>query len=213
MKPILLTGLLLTASLTALAQGKVGLINDDASLAVLTTDLNLLLPADRPLAGKGADVLLLSGKALLAGLYGGTSSSGLFLYSAFTLTGATTPSGMIPSTQIVLNANPATGAPAIPGIANGTAITAATPWLQVRIWDSAYATYELAWDAYSYIGSGAEFQFNPGPSLSYPLTAPASVNSTWTDGPMIVHLRTPEPSSLALIGLGAAIFLLCCRRR
>lgn len=213
MKPTLLTGFLLTASLAALGQGKVNLVNDGGSLAVLTTDLNLLLPADRPLAGKGANVILLSGKTLVAGLYGGTSSSSLFLYSTIALSDAATPDGLIPPTHIVLNANPATGAPAIPGIANGTAITAATPWLQVRIWDSAYATYELAWDAYSYIGSGAGFQFNPGPSLSYPNTAPAGVNSTWTDGTIIVHLPTPEPSTLALVGLGAAIFLLCCRRR
>ena len=201
----------LATSLTALAQGKVNLINDSASLIVLSTDTSLVLAADRALAGQpvGNMAPLPSGVTLVAGLYGGTSSSSLFLYSTVALTDAATPAGYIPATHIVLNANAVTGAPAIPGIANGTPITAATPWFQVKVWDSAFPTFAQAAGA-GYATFGALFQMNPGPSLSYPNTAPPGVNSTWTEGN--IGLPIPEPSTLALIGLGAAA-LLSFRRR
>ena len=212
MKKLLLTSALLAVCTGAFAQGKVNLFNDAASLIVLTTDTSAVLAADTALAGQAVGNLtpLPSGKTLLAGLYGGTSSSSLFLYSTVALTDAATPAGWIPATHMLLNANAATGAPAIPGIANGTAITAATPWLQVKVWDSAFATYELA-VGQGYTGKGAEFQFNPGPSLSYPSTAPAGVNSTWIDGNIV--LSVPEPSTFALAGLGAAALMIFRRRK
>ena len=54
MKGILLIGLFLAASLPALAQGKVNLVNDEATLVVLGTDTNLLSPADRSPGWPGA---------------------------------------------------------------------------------------------------------------------------------------------------------------
>ena len=207
MKQGLLTILVAGVSAAGFGQGKVNLINDAASLIVLHTDTGLLNPADVGLAGQAVGNLtpLPSGAALLAGLYAGTSSSTLFLYSTVTLTDQGTPGGYIPGTHMVLNANAATGAPAIPGIANGTAIAAATPWLQVRVWDARFPSYEAAQAVgHNYSGVGPEFQFNPGPSLSYPNTAPAGVNSTWTDGNIVLVWPIPEPSGLALVGLGAA---------
>ena len=190
MKETLLACLFMTASLTALAQGKVNLINDAASLVT---------PLPPPA----------SGITLMAGLYGGTSSSGLFLYSTVLLNDQSLPPGYIPGTHIVLSAQP-NGAPLINGIANGTAIGATTPWFQVRVWDSAYASFEGAMASGSYwLLWGPEFQFNPGPSLNYPNTAPPGVNSTWSETP----ITTPEPSTLALVGLGAATLLIFrCRK-
>src|SRR5512140_287439 len=94
---------------TVFAQGKVNCVNDGASLVVLTTDTSLLKPADRPLAGQavGNQVLLPSGITLMAGLYGGTVSSSLFLYSTVALTDPNTPGGVILPTHMVLTANAA----------------------------------------------------------------------------------------------------------
>lgn len=212
MKITLFSSLCLTASLTAFAQGKVNLINDAASLIVLSTDTSLVLAADRVLAGQpvGNMAPLPSGVTLVAGLYGGTSSSSLFLYSTVALTDAAMAAGYIPATHIVLNANAATGAPNIPGIPNGTPITAATPWFEVKVWDSAYPTFGQAIIGGGYVMLGAPFQMNPGPSISYPNTAPPGVNSTWTEGNIVMPI--PEPSALALIGLGAAAVMRFRRR-
>ena len=217
MKPTLLTGLFLTACLTALSQGKVNVTNDGASLVTLTTDTSKVFPADRGLAGQavGNSMPLPSGVVLMAGLYGGTSSSSLFLYTttASTLLNvAGNPAGFINPFHVVLNANPATGAPAIPGIASGTAIGAGTPWFQVKVWDSAYPSYEAACGK-SYVMLAPLFQLNPGPSLSYTFTAPAGPNSTWSEVPIISPLVCPEPSALALVGLGAWTLLSFRRRR
>lgn len=212
MKATLLACLILIVSLTALAQGKVAVVNDSASLVVLTTDTAKLFPADRGLAGQavGNSVPLPSGVVLMVGLYGGTSSSSLFYYppsfpSSALLNNAGSLAGIINPILLVLNANAATGAPAIPGIASGTPIGAATPWFQVRIWDSSYASYAAAVAAGSaYVMQGLEFQLNPGPSLAYTFTAPAGPNSTWVDVPFGV----PEPSTPSLISLGAAVLLI-----
>ncbi len=212
MKGTLLTSLFLTASLSALAQGKVTLVNDQATLVVLGTDSNLIFPADRSLAGRavGNMVALPSGITLVAGLYGGTSSANLFLYSTVALTDPNTPGGFIPATHIKLTAQP-NGAPDIPGIAYGTPIGPSTPWFQVKVWDSAFATYELAVGA-SYAGELPLFQFNPGRSIVYPLITARDGNSTWSAGDFLQPLAAPEPSALALIGLGA-VTLLSVRRR
>ncbi len=128
------------------------------------------------------------------------------------LTDQGTPGGYIPATHIILNAQP-NGAPAIPGIANGTFIGGNTPWFKVEVWDSAYATFEAAASAYAYRGGSTMFQFNPGASLSYPNTAPPGVNSTWTEENIVIYggPPIPEPSILALIG--AASMILWPRRR
>ena len=213
MKGTLLTSLFLSASLPALAQGKVNLINDEATLVVLGTDTNLLFPADRSLAGQavGNMVALPSGITLVAGLYGGTSSANLFLYSTVALTDPNLPGGVIPPTHIKLNAQP-NGAPDIPGIAYGTPIGPTTPWFQVKIWDSAFATYELAVGA-SYAGELPPFQFNPGRSIVYPLITSRDGNSTWSAGGFLQPVGAPEPSVLALLGLGAATLLRVRRRK
>jgi hypothetical protein len=211
MKALLLAASLAIATATTFAQGKVNLINDSASLIVLATDTAMLKAADAALAGQavGNQVMLPSGVTFVAGLYGGTSSSSLFLYSTVLLNNQGWPAGYIPSTHIVLDAQP-NGAPAIPGITSGTAIGATTPWFQVKVWDSAYATFAGAWAAGAYATLGAEFQMNPGPSIAYENTAPPGINSSWQDA-NIVFAYVPEPSGIALVGLG--VLALAASRR
>jgi len=214
MKKTLLTLGFVALSVAAFAQGRVNVLNDAGSPVQLTSNTSLVLSGDLSLAGVsvGNSTPLPSGIVLAAGLYGGTSAGSLFLYSATTMNTAI-PAGSIPAFHVVLNANAATGAPAIPGIASGTAIGANTPWFQVRIWDNAYANYDLARAAGAYTGFGAEFQLNPSPSaIAYTGTTPPGANSTWQDAPIVVAL-VPEPSTFALAGLGAAAMLIFRRRK
>jgi len=198
-------------SAAAFAQGKVNVIGDTASPIILGGNVRA---ADASLVGQpvGNSTPLPSGVTLVAGLYGGTSSSSLFLYSFTTLNVAANPAGTIPAFHVALNAGATPGAPAIPGIASGTAIGASTPWFQVRIWDGAASDYATAVAQNLYVGSGALFQLNPGPSLSYTSTAPPGANSSWTDGAIVVQ-SVPEPGTFALAGLGAAAMLIFRRRK
>ena len=212
MKKLLFTLITLVTCAAAFAQGKINLINDGASLVKFATN-TLTLPADASLRGLpiGNSTPLLSGIVLTAGLWGGTSPGALFFYSATALTSTAAGSaGVIGPMHIVLNTN-ANGAPNIPGIANGTPIGSSTPWFDVKVWDAAYASYDLASAAGAYTGAGAPFQMNPGPSIAYVNTSPG-VNSTWTEGPIFVGW-VPEPSTLALAGLGAAAMLILRRRK
>jgi hypothetical protein len=217
MKKTLLTLTLAMVSVAALAQGRVNVLNDAASLVNLTTDTSKLLPADRAMAGLAVpnSAPLPSGIVLEAGLYGGTSSANLFLYSATTINFAGDPDGFVHAFHVVLNSQP-NGAPAIPGIPLGTAFGANTPWFQMRIWNSAYATYDLALAANapnSYVGENAVFQLNPQTSaIAYTGTTPAGPNSGWVDGNLSTG-TIPEPSTFALAGLGAAALMIFRRRK
>lgn len=212
MKKVLLTLSVAALSVAAFAQGRVNVLNDAGSQVVLTSNSGLAMSADQGMLGHPITTPLPSGVTLMCGLYGGTSQGSLFLYSTW-LMNAAIPAGSIPATHVILNAIPATGAPAIPGIATGTPIGASTPWFQVRVWDSTYANFAAAVAANAYNGENAEFQLNPSPSsIAYTGTTPPGPNSTWTDGPIVVAL-VPEPSTFALAGLGAAAMLIFRRRK
>jgi hypothetical protein len=211
MKKAVLVFMASLACIASLAQGKINLINDGASLVMFAAN-GPINAADASLRGQpiGNSTPLPSGVTLTAGLWGGTNSSSLFFYSATALT-STAPgsAGVIGPMHIVLNAQP-DGAPAIPGILNATPIGPSTPWFDVRVWDASYANYEAAFAAGAYAAAGFPFQMNPGPSIAYVNTAGPSANSTWTEGPIWMGL-IPEPSSFALAGLAAAMLIL--RRR
>jgi len=216
MKIWVLTGLFLAASLTVPAQGKVNLINDSASLVTMRNGIwDWIDPGDLHLLGQPVgNEAVLHGGTLVAGLYGGRNWNSMFLYSTFTMNATYAGSaGVIGPLHIILNANPVTGATAIPGIASGTPIGDSTPWFQVKIWDSRFASWEEAMNSYqsapSYLGNGAPFQMIPGTGLTYINTSP-NVNSTWSDGPIII-VGVPEPAVLTVVGLGA-VLLMACRR-
>jgi hypothetical protein len=197
----------------AFAQGKVSLINDAGSLVMLDPT-KPVAAQDVSLRGQaiGNSTPLPSGVTLTAGLYGGTTSTALFLYSTTALNSpAAGSAGVIGPAHFVLNANATPGAPGIPGVANGTPITTSTPWFQVRVWDITAPTYDAALAAGLYTGEGAMFQMNPGSSIAYVNTSP-SANSTWTDAPIFVSL-VPEPGTFALMGLGTAAMLIFRRRK
>lgn len=216
MKKTLLTLTLALVSVGALAQGRINVLNDASSLIVMTTVTGLLKANDVSMAGQavGNTVLLPSGIVLEAGIYGGTSSSSLFLYSTTLLNVAGDPAGYAHPFGVALTSQP-NGAPNIPGIALGTPFGAATPWFQLKVWDSTYPTYAaaLAANAYVSLSGNALFQMNPQTSaIARTPTTPPGPNSSWAETPIVVGL-VPEPSSFALAGLGAAALMIFRRRK
>ncbi|MGC8990220.1 MAG: PEP-CTERM sorting domain-containing protein [Verrucomicrobiia bacterium] len=80
------------------------------------------------------------------------------------------------------------------------------PWVKVEVFDANYNDYNTALNALAKIGT-ATFQLGSGLGGGEPpLPAPGLVGM-----PKIVVAPIPEPSVLALVGLGVAAFLL--RRR
>jgi hypothetical protein len=207
MKKLILTSAMVVASLAAFAQGKINLINDGASLVMLSSNAPIAA-ADQSLRGQpiGNSTPLPSGVTLTAGLWGGATAGALSFYSATALTSAAAGSaGVIGPMHIQLIS------PLINGIPSGTAIGSSTPWFDVKVWDASYASYDLALAAGAYTGAGAPFQMNPGNSIAYVNTSPGA-NSTWTEGPIFVS-QVPEPASFALAGLAGAAMLIFRRRK
>jgi len=135
---------------------------------------------------------------LVVGLYGGTSSGSLSLQGSAVvnpLGGNGTPDGFFPIRQIVTS---------LPGGVLG--------YFQVKVWDSAYASYEAqfasghGWD---YSAFNNIFTMTPGTSIGYPQIYNGG-GTTWAavgneDVNALLVNGVPEPSALALAALGAAL--------
>lgn len=201
MKKTLLTLALVATSVAAFAQGKVLFGNDSLHLFVIGN----ALPADAAFGGGAVagsvgsisttNAPLPSGVTLVAGLYAGTSSSSLTLQSTTTIlsgTGLPQP-GRMANRNTILN---------IAG--------AAPQFFQIAIWDSAVASPGLS---LTYRGFSAIFTAIPGTSVTYPSLLPGGPSaSTWAAANLVVN-AVPEPSSLALAGLGMASLLIFRRRK
>jgi len=215
MKKTLLTLALVAATAAAFAQGKDKVQNDGASPITLA-DSNHVLPADVGVAGLAvvtSGPSLPSGIRLDGALYWGTSSSSL----ALAVNGA--GPGVNPSVL-----NPASGGSGVAGVLNPQSIQVTgngggTPvFVQLKVWDAAYATYDLAFAAGSYTGQNNIFQMTFGTSIAYNSTLNGG-GSTWTAAgnasPLVVGVPgsvTPEPGTMALAGLGAAAMMVFRRR-
>lgn len=191
MKKTILTLALVAATAAAFAQGKVQMANNGAT--AITFDANPLTQ-DAALANQGVPTTgpLPSGITLVCGLYAGTSSTSLSLY-----------------TTVVIN--PAAGTGQAPGVISPTRAT--LPWgavltfMEVKVWNNAFADYDAA--SGSYRGSTAMFTMTPGTSIAYPNTYNGG-GTTYAQVPLIVSV--PEPSTFALAGLGAAALMIFRRR-
>jgi hypothetical protein len=188
------------ASLTAFAQGKISFQTDS---------LHLVFWPGFPGQGVNSDNLPPGITGMSASLYMGTSSSQLFLYSSTTFGPLATGPGKWTSMQVQANANPTTGAPAIPG---GTSVfieavvTSTDPGKTLpNTFDPAAIQSFNAW------GYSSEFTFNLGSGLTYPImyTSPTWPIGTWPldqygAGSRGAIFVVPEASVLALVALGAA---------
>jgi hypothetical protein len=198
MKKTLLTLALVASTMAAFAQGRVTFINDTLHIFTITTDPNGRRPADvaGPVAGP-----LPSGVTLIAGLYAGTSSSSLALQSTKVLTAANfSEAGAMSGLAVNLAA----------GLPGNTTI-----FFQVAVWDNAFANPTLAFAGGSYQGLSAIFTATPSTSaITAPSILPGGTSaSTWANGPVTISTPVPEPSTLALAGLGMASMLVLRRRK
>jgi len=212
MKKVVLTLTASLACLAAFAQGKISFQTDT---------LHLVYFQDVAGHSNGEAIYLgnMPGTAtLVADLYMGTSSGSLFLYSSTTFTA--TP-GKWASTSVQATANSVTGAPAVAG---GTTVFVVT---QIRDaasaapnqWSPGLAPFG------TYYGVSSEFQFTLGSAATYP-TMFAPANGNWAPGTVdmsgygagawkgaIGVSPVPEPTSMALLGLGTAAMLIFRRRK
>src|SRR5215471_5399902 len=155
MRRTILTVFLAVGSIAAFAQGKVSLQMD----LPITFPVYGMLPSDvafaRQIVPNNGNTLP-SHIVLVVGLYGGTSSGSLSLQGTSILNplgGNGTPDGFFPVTHIITTLPP--------GVFG---------YFQVKVWDSAFATYEaqfaaVGWNDYS--GFNNIFTMTPGTSISY----------------------------------------------
>lgn len=196
MKKTLLTLSLVVVAAAAFAQGKVSLANDTLSPITLAA-AGGCYAADTALAGMAVPTTgaLPSGKILTVGLYGGTTAGSLTLQGKVDLNpagGTGYDAGTLTPTKIVLT-----------GIPGG-----ATAFFQVKVWENTFANYDAATSGY--LGVGNPFTMTPGASIAYPNTYNGGA-TTWSATPIVVTV--PEPSTMALAGLGAAALLIFRRRK
>jgi hypothetical protein len=89
--------------------------------------------------------------------------------------------------------------------------------MQVKIREAGFATAELAEVGAGYFGYSPIFTFTPSANpLVYNslVNAGGTAQSSWAAAPILVnHNPVPEPTSMALAGLGAASLLIFRRRK
>ncbi len=183
------------ASFGALAQGTINFANGAGGSP----------PVNAPISDTDGTTKL-AGAGFIAQLYGGAVGT------AWDSLGAVTPTAVFATG---LNAGYFFGGPiAVTGVAGGSAAAA-----QVRVWNSAFASWDAAWAAYQAGNPTAKVGVSGWNGTGLPtttLTTPplgGGVNTT----PNLIGLTSfhlysvPEPSTIALGVLGTAALLL--RRR
>ncbi len=200
MKKTLLTLALAVVSVAAFAQGKVNMVNDATRLVYFTSTT----AADAALSGHEAPAVLPSGRQLIVDLYGGATAGSMVLQSSTTLAG-----GLFGPNNFVS-----------PNMAGGV-----VGFWQIQVREAAFPTEAASSAAGGYAGHSVIFQGKSGSSLAYnSIISPLANNfaSTWAAGTFdlgggnfgaIPIGLVPEPSSMALAGLGAASLLLFRRRK
>jgi len=192
MKRLFFVATVSLACISAFAQGKILFGND--SLHLVYYDPNVFGP---PLGGTPVTGNMPPGVLLVADLYLGTTSS-LLSFTSFT-TFSSTPGKW--------NTMPV----AVPGIPGGT-----TVFVKIQVRDAAHAAAEPVWTPdfvppSIYWGFSVEFPFTLGSSTTYPGFGPE-----WPPGTFplpggglgaIPFGYVPEPSAVALAGLGALAML------
>jgi len=213
MKKLLITTALVVAVATgALAQGKVSVVNDSTRAITYSTDTASLMEADVAKAG----LKVANNSAFRVQLWYNTGATGapaaessLVAYnSTWVLSNTAFPAGQWSAQSVTLS-----GANLAP-----IAVTAGSQGtFEIRAWSAASTSWADALLAFAagtgYIGKTAVFTCTTGSSLS-PTALNNIASSTWAAGPVYMTTTVvPEPSSMALAGLGAAALLIFRRRR
>jgi hypothetical protein len=213
MKKTVLTLALVAGTVAAMAQGRISIANDSTRLF----EVGAGLTADSALLGPILNQAYPSGNTFVLALYAGTTSGSMTLQTSYALTGANylspgrgatkaltltgVPGGVPQFFNIILTDNGAT----LPQTIDGAFYTR----------NSASSVNEAALASLTgaeYYGSSGLFQFTPSTSaIAAPLLT--ATGTTWAVGSVYVNAIVPEPSSMALAGLGAASLLLFRRRK
>ena len=195
MKKVLLTLALTAVCAASFAQGKINMVNDASHLVQFGTAVKA---PDAALAGQLAtSAATPSGATLLVDLFGGTTAGNMTLQQT-TILGIGPSAGFFgPRTFSSLD---------LPGGVTAT--------FQVKVREVGFATAELAQAGGAYYGFSPVFTFRPSSTIAFNsiVNPGGTALSTWAAGPINVQV-VPEPSSMALAGIGAASLLMFRRRK
>lgn len=141
-----------------------------------------------------------------------------FLYAPLNTTGPASSADLAPAGWTVLDGTVRGISPAGRFNAGTFTVTPIAPGAViaglVRGWTGAHASYAAALGAGAYIGYSSVFTVDTGdPTTVPPGTAGGITSSTATPFTGITLSQVPEPSSMALAGLGAASLLIFRRRK
>lgn len=201
MEKLIFTLLVATTSLAAFAQGKISFANDSLHLYYLNPSPSALSFADSPLAGQPIPLggTLPSGITMVSDLYAGLSSGSLSYVTTATFSGTTV--GRQNTVNLTLSGIPG-GLPA---------------FFQVRLRDS---SIPIGFPPSYYSGVSDIFTAVPSTTIAFNsiVNHGGTALSTWADGTfalpgltfgaIMIPAYIPEPSSLALTGLGISALLL-----
>ena len=200
MKKVLLTLALTAVCAASFAQGKITMGNNANHLiyfggAVKAADSALAITAI-------TQAVTPSGATFLIDLYGGTSAGTMVLQT-------TAPINVLAGGGGFGNINFIS--PNMPGGINGT--------FQVKVREVGFATAELAFANGGYSGFGQIFTFTPSSSIAFNSIVTGG-STTWANGTQVLPTGlgaiavtvAPEPTSMALAGIGAAAMVIFRRR-
>lgn len=192
MKKVLLTLALTAVCAASFAQGKISFLNNAAHAVVWS---NVVKTVDAGVAGQSV-ANTGPGATLLVDLYGGANAGSMTLQTTTVISAAAGLFGPFNFTSA--------------NLAGGVTAT-----MQVKIRESSFATAELAVAGGGYYGFSPIFTFRPSSTIAFNsiVNPGGTALSTWADGPIQVTAVVPEPSSMALAGIGAASLLIFRRRK
>lgn len=209
MKKLIVTTVAIVACVSAFAQGKVSFGNDANHLFMVGSDPAHLTANYSSLVGQAMPQIGSAGPYTMgnftAELWAGTSAGSLSLATSIAADGqAGFNNGRLGNHAVTLA-----------GFPGGT-----VTFFQVRIWETAAGSWNATQTGAGRTewlqGESPVFSAVPGAILPNSIVLPgAPSNSTWANGPMSAGTvdPVPEPSTLALAGLGAAALLIFRRRK
>ena len=206
MKTKLFTLALICVSTALFAQGKINMVNDSTRFIYFANYSGSTHPLDAAFQGQKVPAVLPSGRILMVDLYGGANSSSMTLQRSTTINTAI-PGGFGPSTFTSTN---------LPGGVDA--------FFQIQVRDSAFPTAQSAQAADSYYGFSQILTMRPSTSIAFNAinNLGGTALSTWQPGTFdldggefgaIAIEAIPEPSSLAILGVGVVCFQFFRRRK